>query len=164
MIYIKNKKGFSIIEVLAAVFIISLGLVSVLTLAEKNIQNQYINRNNIIASMLAQEGLELVRAKRDSNWLAGANWKSGISGIFRADYNDSSFSAVAAGDNSNTLLKINGNGYYDHGGVTATDFYRWIEVTDSTDDYIELSCTVRFKKNNINYDYVASTVLYGWGY
>lgn len=64
-----NQKGISIIEVLISFSLISLALVSILSLVGQNMQAQYINRGKLIASQLAQECQEMIRNKRDNNWL-----------------------------------------------------------------------------------------------
>lgn len=65
----KPKEAFSIIELLAVLFIVSISLVGVLVLAHNSIRAQRLNKHNLIAYQLAQEGIELVRVFRDNNWL-----------------------------------------------------------------------------------------------
>jgi len=64
---IKTKKGFSIAEVMLSVFLLSVGMIAIITLMANSIKNNTNNRNSIIATQLAQEGIELVRNKRDLN-------------------------------------------------------------------------------------------------
>lgn len=63
------KKGFSIIEVIFSVFVITVGLTAVLAVMARSILNSLESRNTIIASQLAQEGIEAVRNIRDNNWV-----------------------------------------------------------------------------------------------
>lgn len=63
------KKAFSLVEIIIVLFIISLGLVGILSLIVQNVQSQNYNKNNLIGYQLSQEGIELVRRERDSNWL-----------------------------------------------------------------------------------------------
>jgi type II secretory pathway pseudopilin PulG len=90
---INNKLGFSILEVVVAILIITIGMIGVSSLVIQNIQAQYINKNILVASGLAQEGLELVRNIRDLNWLKEGNdpandWKRDIvgDGTYAIDY------------------------------------------------------------------------------
>lgn len=69
----KQKKGFSIGEVILAAFILSFGMVAVLNLFVRGIKELQDERDTVVASMLAQEGVELVRNIRDNNW-AGRNY------------------------------------------------------------------------------------------
>ena len=83
------KKGFSIVEVVTVLFIVSLGLVGVLSLIVQNIQSQNVNKGALMAYQLAQEGIELVRHTRDSNWAAGQSWQANLSpNHYTIDYRD----------------------------------------------------------------------------
>lgn len=64
---IETKKGFSIMEVMLSIFLLSVGMIAIITLMANSIKNNANNRNSIIATQLAQEGIELVRNKRDLN-------------------------------------------------------------------------------------------------
>ena len=64
-----TKKGFSIIEVLLATFVLSVGLVAVTTLLSSSLARSFENRKIITATGLAQEGIELVYHVRDTNYL-----------------------------------------------------------------------------------------------
>jgi len=63
----KNKKGFSIGEVMVAAFILVFGIVSAVALSTKSTSSIIDSRNAAIASALSQEGVELVRNVRDNN-------------------------------------------------------------------------------------------------
>jgi len=67
----KNKKSFSIGEVMLSVFILGVTLVTVSQLFVSGLKNFANTRDTIIASMLAQEGVELVKNVRDNNWVKG---------------------------------------------------------------------------------------------
>ena len=64
----KNKKWFSIIEVLVWIFIFSLWMVWIFAIISSTLRINDNNENYIIASNLANEQLELVRNIRDSNY------------------------------------------------------------------------------------------------
>jgi len=88
----KNNSGISIVEVVVAIMIITVGMVGVLSLVIQNVEAQYINKNVLMASGLAQEGLELVRNVRDLNWLTPGNvWNQGLvgDGTYTIDYGGS---------------------------------------------------------------------------
>lgn len=161
--YSKSNSGFSIIEVMVAVGIISVGMMGVLSLMSQNVQVQAVTKNNLIASMLAQEGIELVRNIRDTNWLTSTatNYYDNIFatstidniGIYTKsdlDFNDAS-----------STLAIDSKGLYSAHGATSTIFKRLITVS-STTDYMNIKSTVRWTRNGQNHDYVAETILYDW--
>ncbi len=63
----RNKKGFSIGEVMVAMFILLVGIVDAVFLTVRSIDNMKGSRDAVIATLLAQEGVELVRNVRDNN-------------------------------------------------------------------------------------------------
>jgi hypothetical protein len=63
----KNKKGFSIGEVLIAMFILLVGMVDAVFLTVRSVADLTNSRDAVIATLLAQEGTELVRNVRDNN-------------------------------------------------------------------------------------------------
>jgi type II secretory pathway pseudopilin PulG len=72
----KNQSGQTIIETIVSVFVLTLALVTGLGLAVYSSSNAIRSRDQIIATNLAREGLEVVRMLRDSNWLAAGNQPS----------------------------------------------------------------------------------------
>lgn len=74
----KNKKGFSMGEVLLSVFILGVTMVTVLQLFVVSLKNFADTQDSVIASMLAQEGIELVKNIRDNNWVSGSNTYNNI--------------------------------------------------------------------------------------
>lgn len=89
---INNKQlyasGFTIIEVMSAVTVLSIGLIGSLTLINYNLRNISFSEKKIFAAGLAEDGIERIRNARDTNWLQGKNqsnnganaWDAGISG------------------------------------------------------------------------------------
>jgi type II secretory pathway pseudopilin PulG len=162
-----SQKGFSILEVMAAVYIISMGLVGILSLMSFSYNVKYENKNNIIASMLAQEGLELIRNTRDSNFLTeGTEYDDGISSggvrIFIIDFYGKDYIKEVVGiDDAATRLYLDSNGFYAHTVGSLTPYSRIITVTDQG-NYLDVLCLVRYSKGGNNHDYIASTQLYDW--
>ena len=72
--------GFSLLETLVALAILTVTMLGPMTLASSSIRSASLSHNNVSASYLAEEVLEMVRAKRDSNIYAGAaDWLDGLS-------------------------------------------------------------------------------------
>ena len=63
-----NKQGFTLLEVLLALSVLSVGIMAAFTLALANLNTARDNYQRIRAANLAREGLELARNVRDTNW------------------------------------------------------------------------------------------------
>jgi len=163
MIVYNNKKGFSILEIIVALFVIAMGMIGVLSLIVQNVQAQYINKNSLVASQLAQEGLELVRNKRDKNWLNGQVWDSGLLGSYRIDYTGTITNVSLA----SARLNKSQEGYYWHdedGSDPNTIFSRLITASrlDASADKLKVSCLIQWEERGQTHQYIADTVLYNW--
>lgn len=86
-----EKEGFSMIEIMVATFLVSVGLVAVLSLLGVGVRQATSNKNNLIAAFLAQEGGELVRNIRDTNWVNGKESFLGIDYVDNCTIDASSF-------------------------------------------------------------------------
>lgn len=149
-----------------AILIIAIGLVGVLSLVIQNIQAQYINKNILIASGLAQEGLELVRNQRDTNWLTpGNSWNQDIvgDGTYTIDYNWINGAVDSLNDSGAKLPIYLTTGFYSHTtfDILETNFYRLITV-DDLGDFLDVECTIRWREGSQDHDYTAETYLYNW--
>lgn len=160
-----NEKGFSILELTAVIAIVTFGMIGMLSLAIQSVKAQYINKNNLIASMLAQEGIELVRNYRDNYWIVGGtDWQTlFVPGDYTIDYTASALTGAVGGfANAQTVLLVNGTGLYQHSTGLPSSFRRLITVSNTDAASAVITCKVRYSSNNNNYDYVAETVLYDW--
>jgi Tfp pilus assembly protein PilV len=158
----KHKKGFTLIEITVILFIISVGLIGVLSLVIQNIQSQVINKNNIIAYQLAQEGIELVRKTRDTNWKNGVSWNLGLAdGSYYMDYLDDEPTLITGASDSELHRDMN-NFYVHGGGVEQTNFSRTIEITNIDAKSMSVKAIVVWKSKNNTSDYEVETILYDW--
>lgn len=166
---VKHNNGFSILEITISIFIISMAFIALLSLTGQNIQAQNTNKNSLIASQLAQEGLELVRNARDTNWKNHLSYYENIyddagDNTFSIDYNGTTnFSPDSINDN-NAKIYINASGYYDHiDSGSATPFRRLVTTaTTDKDEYLEVECKVKWNERGKDNEYTAKTLLYAW--
>jgi type II secretory pathway pseudopilin PulG len=164
-------------EMMVVIFIVVVGLVGVLSLANQNSQVQSVDRNSVIATQLAQEGLELVRNKRDMNWLQGGNWKTSSTTNSRLDiiqqargltytvdaYTGRIGNAFAGISDPLARLYLNGAGFYTHqSGATSTIFSRVITSGNESAASTSIICLVQWKRGTSIYNFSAQTVLYNW--
>ncbi len=124
-----NKKGFSLAEVVVAMFVLVAGLGAVIALMSSNLNNSIDSRNKIIASELTQEGLELARNVRDNGMLSEnpfGNFPSSGSQC-RIDYDHVAFSCSGS-----FSLLLDANGFYQYDTGSSTRFTRKVIVEDDS--------------------------------
>jgi len=152
-----NNKGFSLIEVLLSVFIITvavLGLYNGINYSYNSIEKA---KDKFVASYLAEEGIELVKNLRDSNYIASLAWNNGLTACTvgcRIDANDSALDATTP----TTPLLIDANGFYSYNSGTQTIFSRKIVITSIETYKIKVSVTVYYGDE----EFLLEQYLYDW--
>ena len=78
-----NHRGFTLIEVLTALFVLTVGLVGVVALLSRTASFTSTVNSTLTASFLGQEGLEIARNTRDTNFLKirkgeSIQWDNGL--------------------------------------------------------------------------------------
>lgn len=184
----ENKKGFALMEVIVALFLISSGIIGSYILINSTISATTHASSNFTAAYLAQEGIEIVRNIRDTNWLQGATvvWNRGLQGCSGscdgspdngciADYSfaanpniDLSFPAYKynnAGDGKGPVLKINTNGFYDYSlspPSTLTNFRRKITIDSSVNYMLKVCVWVGWEDKGVSHSVIVRENLYNW--
>ena len=100
----KSFRGFTLVETLVALSIFSLSIVALVTVSSGGLNNTLYAKNRLTATYLAQEGVELVRAMRDSDNLAsstGSGWGTFTASSITAC--TTNYSGVNAGCNISPL-------------------------------------------------------------
>lgn len=159
-----NQSGFSLIEVLAVLFVVSIALLGLVSLIVQNIQVQSVNKNNLIAYNLAQEGIELIRQTRDSNWRAAAAFDKDLTtGIYYIDYRDSKPKQTGNG-----LIYLY-NGFYinstgTESGAIPTIFTREIYLDKPVYDGnpLQVRSLITWIDRGHPYRYELRTLLFNW--
>ena len=133
----KHKKGFSLIEVMLATFLVSAGLTAVMALLSVGIKGTSDSKDQVVGSFLAQEGVELVRNIRDTNWLGG---EESFMGLSNGDYKIDPESSLSS--TSDFGLNFYQNFYRHTGNGEETKFSRKIEIEGSDDQKIITSLVI----------------------
>lgn len=74
-------RGFSLIEVLIFVSILSVFFVAAISVSIVTVRNMQINEHKIIATKYAEELIEWLRSEKENDW-GGAAWASGTPATF----------------------------------------------------------------------------------
>lgn len=69
---VRVQAGFTLIETMAAISLLMIAVIAPMSLTAQALQSAYYARDQIVASNLAQEALEQIRAVRDGNILHNA--------------------------------------------------------------------------------------------
>lgn len=137
--HINIKGGFSIGEVILSVFILGVAMVTILAIYANGINHFQDERDAVIASMLAQEGVELARNIRDNNWADREsatdaspdtfdNFNSNDNNNCRLDMNDNAVTCAAG--SLDKALYLDASNFYVHDGCcgNSTKFRRRITL------------------------------------
>ncbi|MBI2465871.1 MAG: prepilin-type N-terminal cleavage/methylation domain-containing protein [Candidatus Sungbacteria bacterium] len=169
-----HVSGFTLIEAIVAIGVISVGFVGSLVLLSKSSAQASLLKNRVAVSHLAAEGIEVVRNIRDTNWLKGFDWRTGLadtaSGI--VDYDSA---AVDASDTSDGRKCLNWSGSFYKHAVAAdsyacnTTFKRHIELATKLEtvsgqnvNYLEVKSIVEWREKTRAQTVTVVDHLYDW--
>ncbi len=163
-----NLPAFSILEIMAVILIVSVGLVGTVNMAIQNIQAQTVNNNNLVAYQLAQESLEVARQIRDTNWMQGNYWMDSLpSGRYCVDYRNLTPKSIAAVNDCPLYLDAN-NRYYGpiitgaEPSSSFSGFSRMLEVNIATSSASVTAIVSWTSRNGSAQSYMVETQLYDW--
>lgn len=133
--YSKKQRAFTIGEVILASFVLTLGLTAAISLISSSFRSSIENQNVIVASELAQEGVELVRNIRDNDLVKKVatgtpddvftNFPNGNGSRCVIDYNDTSLNCSG---NPDKRLDVSSGFYQTPSSTSDTRFYRLIKI------------------------------------
>ena len=171
---IKKKKiaGFLLVETLVAISLLLMVVPSTLDSVAKGLANSSYAKNEMIATYLAQEGLEMIRLKRDENMLAKTGWLAGIDsakcgtavgGCVVDPVNLWTVNTYNVGAHPDRLY-TNANGIYMHSsaGNTGTVFSRRVYVDSIRADEVKITSTVSFPSTYGLRSVSVSENVYNW--
>ncbi len=170
MTYDLRSRGFTLIETFVAITILVTAIAGPLTLASKGLQSATLARDQLIASFLAQEGIEFVREHRDNNALAAsrpADWLEGLSACVDPSTCtvDPAPDTVAACNGACPALRLDtSSGFYNYNGSNgATQFTRTIKIIRNANGReAKVYSTVNWRTGMYERDLVLEADLLNW--
>jgi len=132
--------GFTLVETLVSVLIFGVTLTAIFSLLTNNLKDASLIKDNFIASGLVQEGMEVVRNIRDSDWHARNPFGTSIpDGNYRVQWNSTALLPFA----DLFLKKDSGNGLasYDTGNDTIFKRTITISTVSSVEKMVVVSVT-----------------------
>ncbi len=76
--FIKEQKGFTVLETLVAIAILIISLTAAFSVVQSGLSLSISSRDEVTAYYLAQEAIEMIRNSRDENSLNALPWLAGI--------------------------------------------------------------------------------------
>ncbi|MBI1866555.1 MAG: GIY-YIG nuclease family protein [Candidatus Staskawiczbacteria bacterium] len=171
---IKESGGFTLIELVISIFILAFAIIGVYNSFSTIVILTTGSTSRFTAVYLAQEGIEIVRNMRDSNWLNGQDWKTGFSGCesgCEADYKTGTSSGLGLipWTSDGNYLNIKGNNFYSYdncGGdnFCPTKFKRKITITPDplNQNVLKVSALVIWEEKEEVPDMEVEEYLYNW--
>lgn len=165
-----NQKGFGLIGVIVAILIVTVGLVGILTLASMSLKGASVSKMRLIASGLAQEGIEVVRdMRRSSIGSEWDNWYALISdGVYGVQYNSQCLDCCPDVWNLcpsalTTLLKLDKpSGLYQYISGNDSPFYRKVTLTKISVDEVKVVVEVKWQAKSDWHYLTAEDRLWNW--
>lgn len=140
-----NKRGFTLLELLISVFILSVGILGAYIAIQKSASIANYAYSRLTAAYLAQEGVEIIRNIKDTNLLEGlttpgVEWNEGLDELcYEVEYINSQDPEPC--QENLRYLKI-GDGLYNYGSGQDTKFQRKVEIEAFPGDVLSVTSIV----------------------
>ncbi|MEY4602266.1 MAG: hypothetical protein RL292_207 [Candidatus Parcubacteria bacterium] len=168
--------GFTLVEILVAISILSIAILATFTAVSQSMKATNFSEDQIIAYYLADEALEYLRNKRDSNAIqhivalgAGSTygWLTGISApcgtACYVDVPNNTITACASNAAScPTVLYDGATGLYQYMSGTGTVYKRSVAMTLINATEASFVVTVSWTAQNVSKNYTQTMVLKNW--
>lgn len=164
----QGQSGFTIIESLVALAVLGVALGPMLAMASMASNVSAAVKNNLTGAMLAQEGIEVVRALRDANWLNNVEFDQGLVGtwMLQSDTNLTNKSPEPINiEEDNQYLRFSPEtGLYNYDSGADTIFKRKVTIAKNpaNEDEMIVICEITYKNRSSDKIIRVEDHLYDW--
>lgn len=157
----RQISGFTLIEALVAMVVLTTALIPALLLAGSSVDTATRIKNNFVAANLAQEGVEVVRVLRDNNWFndTATPFDQGLdAGTYEVAWDSNAVQASL-----DRFLKYDStNGLYNYTAGADSIFKRTITVTVVSANELRVDSEVRWQEKGGIRSVKVESHLYDW--
>lgn len=162
------QKGFTIVETLVAVAILMIAIAGPLTVAHNGLLASVTARDRLVASYLAQDAMEYIKAVRDENVSSGeTNWLFEIANAPLTSCNDISdqctvdtLTGLFSSGNPQVYTSTDGRYTHQVSGNRFSGFLRYYTYERYTDDYGRVTMYVTWNNGTLTNEVVVTSSLY----
>jgi prepilin-type N-terminal cleavage/methylation domain-containing protein len=145
-----KKLGFTLIEVMGAIVVLSIGVLVAYAAVQRMIIQTNSAASRLTAAYSAQEGIEIVRNIRDTNWVTGNVWNTGLNdGIYQVNYNNYSLAGYTGG-------------FAGYSTGVNSKFQRKITLTGQADGSIRITVEIMWQEQGSAKALTVESYLYNW--
>lgn len=179
-----SSRAFTLVETMVAIAILAVALVGPFIAVQNALRASYIARDQLIASQLAQEGMEYLRFIRDNNYLNSRDWLDGFTDATRnlcfsatetspsghctldpklGDFHQTSAAMVEhASVAAAPSLALDAQRVYTQSAGSETPFKRTVQIVTLSDTEIRATVTVSWVTVGQTYSVVVVDILQDW--
>lgn len=164
-----TERGFSMIEALVAITILSISIAGPMTLAHKGLSSAFLARDQITAFFLAQEAVEYIRNIRDENILTQQNWLSGLGPCVSADGSDACRIDVAvdsveacSGGTCPPLNYDSTDRLYTYDGGSPSPYTRTVTIEEISGDEVSIQVEISWNTGVLQRSFSVRENLLDW--
>lgn len=165
----KQMRGFTFVEMMVAVTLITVVFVSILGLVNYTLSRLNYLHDYLVASYLAQEGIELIIEKRNTNWLNRRQFNYGLNeGRYRVDYRGV-FAPIGVTVikgreiiRPNLKLRFDDSLGFQYGQGNETIFFREVAISYPSQNVMKVRSKVEGKSRDKNISIIVEDNLFDW--